>query len=285
MRLSQILVLLAALLCSPLSARETAGPSYREARAQSAEQLANRLLGASARLFTEVDRPPSDPRYYDHLEFASAPRSGGFEGICEADTIWVGLGKRNGDEREEEIATYVESLSTDKTFRILAEPSDLLDGDDADWGKLERHCKGQRPVLGEGRRFFTGMFKSRDLKSVDVYFAARSLALAILAAHDPAFSPKCIPDLVTPSNDPCADPRATVARLELSRLIVALIEPCSDLPATLCVDASFPMGESPIGEEQRVHVYVHTDAERTDPPSERIRLRQVSLAADTLGMH
>jgi hypothetical protein len=280
------LLLGAAVTCTPLMARESASPTLREARTQTAEELANRLLGASARLVSEVERPSDDPRYFDHLEFASAPRSSGFEGVCEAETFWVGLRKRNGLERaQNDTPTYVESLSTAKTFRIVAEPTDIASRRDPDWKTLERQCEEQRPVFAEERRFFTGMFKSRELKSVDAYFAARTVALAILAARDPSFRPECLPDTVSPTNDPCADPRATVARLDLSRLIVAAIEPCADLPETLCVDASFPMGETPAGDEQRVHVYIRTDSEKTDPPPDRIRLRDVSLAADTLGMH
>ena len=286
MKTNGALLLGAALACTPLLARDNAGPSFREAHTQTAEQLANRLLGASARLVSEVERPPDNPRYFDHLEFASAPRSSGFESLCEADTFWVGLRTRNGPEgAEEERPTYVESLSTAKAFRIIAEPAEIASKGEVDWERLRRQCAEQSPVFGDGRRFFTGMFKSRELKSVDAYFVARTVALAILAARDPSFLPGCLRDPVSPTNDPCADPRVTVARLDLSRVIVASIEPCPDLPATLCVDASFPIGETPLGEEQRVQVYVRTDAERTDPPPERIRLRNVSLVADTLRMH
>jgi hypothetical protein len=294
----RIVILIAGSIAAGAVAQAPArtGPSFREARTQSAEMLAGRLLGASGRLVSEVRRPDANQRYFSSLEFASAPRSAGFEGVCEADTFWVSLGtspRRTGPEIDR--PTYVTGLSNNFLFRIVGTAEELAsrgdpDTGDANWAKLKSACARAGPVLGgeQGRAadvfFFGGLADGREFRPVDAYFAARTLALALVRTRA-GLKPGCAGDPAEPSDDLCADPAAAVRGVDLGRLRYVGVESCKDRPGEKCVQALFDRGATIGWTQRRLVVEVATDARVTDPPPRELGIRSIRVTAETTDGH
>jgi hypothetical protein len=285
-------LILAVVAAQPASAGPGGeGPTFKQAMTQSVEELAHRLFGASSSLVAEMERPSAEygVRYFDSLEFASAPRSAGFAGLCEADTFWVGLERARGRDTLDG-PTKVTGLSTGKVFRIVGGPVDIAKRMDADWDSLRRQCARAGRVLWTDAdasgtdSFFGGRSEGRDLRPADASFAARAMALA-MTSSDAAAAPACSEDPAEPSGGFCADPRRVVRALHLDRVSYLMIEPCPDQPATKCIDVRFNRGGGRRWEERMMSVEIATDTLVIDPPPDTIAIRSVKIGAYTNNGH
>ena len=275
------------------------GPSYEEAMTLDVEELAYRLLGASASLVREVglpDRQLDAPGFY-FLEFAGAPDSAGFRGLCEADTIWVALEAMPGPEPESRRPTLVRVLVTGRLYKIVGEAGDLaatgivseaedLTGSrDADWARLKQRCEQAGPVLWTDRdghktdAFFRMISVGEGDRPEDAFFAVRALALAMVSEGSVPLS--CREDDQEPSANFCGNARRALQALKLDKVQFLNIMACPDRPATKCVGAQFDRGGGESGPKRVVSVIIQTDAQLIDPPPDRIVIRSVKLYAST----
>ena len=220
----------------PASAQVAESLTLDQARALSTGELARHLLGASGALAKESSVisgfPPftAADRLYG-VEFASAPRSAGFPGLCEADVYTVDLAPL-----ENAAGSVVRRVQVQKRYRVVGDLEPLPDmWNDAYGSRLDALCAGAAPVLARGHRFFAGgVRQSSDFWPTHASFAARALAKARAW-----IGPIGCTDERKPDAPLCAKPATLLRPLDSSTLGYFAIDPCKDAPLTYCVSATF----------------------------------------------
>jgi hypothetical protein len=216
--------------------------------------LSERVLGEVGSLYPEVQRPNLDgvPGGVGFsLEFASLPRSAGFPGLCEADTLTVYFWP-SGDDRRRDQTMRVQSIYASTTYRIVGDTTPLPGNWSEDYGRrLAALCAHSGPVLwtsvAGASHFVSGRYNgSNDFWAAHAYFAARALQKVTTGARSGALTASsCREDRGEPEAHFCADPRALLATLPLDRLTGFSIDPCEAGQPALCVTASFRREDDP----------------------------------------
>src|SRR3954466_298066 len=109
---------------SPLLAAEKKTVTRQEAQTLPASELADKMLGASAAPYSEVERPgePSGPfaGHYPELlslRFATDPHWSGLHGLCVADTVFLTLDRpSNIEQPHRNSAVVVKGISTAQAY-------------------------------------------------------------------------------------------------------------------------------------------------------------------------
>lgn len=261
--------------------------TLREAQALSPGDLATRVLGTLGSLYRETTISDGHSNFGDTgratIQFASAPRSSGFPGLCVADTMYVSfslVGDRRAGANRRLRPDGEEGPVTDHVYRIIGDTNDRRERSDGEERAQDAICAGARPVLGDWatKRFFSG----QRLGGAEAYLAARMLQTAIAEARrGPVSHLTCADDSpdVAPARA-CADPRAVLAGLSPDRLRYVGLDRCADNATHLCADLGF----APVAQQGDVttvlKVIVEVDVVRADPPPESFRILAVTIRKD-----
>lgn len=269
--------------------------TLREARTLPAHEVARRALGPAGAIYPEVRRPAEEEGAFHPegrwggltgLTFVSAPRSAGFQGLCEADILHVGFTPiRRPTAAAPDPPARPSRLSTDTFYRIVGDAQPRGEWSEAYEGRLERRCADSAPVFGDNLRdrgFFAGTgVGGGDFRAADASFAARALQQALELVDARRVRPDCTPDPDSPEEGLCNDPRRRMEGLEPSSLFRAEIERCSGGTGELCVRAYFVLPESTRSRLRQIVVTIETDATVIDPPPGTFGVRRVRLSGET----
>ena len=266
-----------------------------EARTLPAEQLAERLLGAAGKQYSEVERPSAEaegmfaaqyPQLL-YLRFASQPRFAGFEGLCEADTILIGLEAGDGEPAATNSDVSVRSVSTSRAFRFIGPQAAGHKASDVNWKREEERCQTSGPVFSEasptGSVFFFGRNEyTSELEAVHAMFAVRAMHIA----QERSLAVLAIPVLC--ENDPgerktplCSDPGATLRQLRLGDIAFVELRRCEDMATTYCTTLDFHREGSSALNQKTWRVHIATAADRIEQPPPSLTIRSVLLSAHT----
>lgn len=271
------------------------GPTLSEALHDPPLELARRVLGLSGEIYREVQRPflESVPSvsWLTNLTFATAPRSAGFPGLCEASTIFVSFRPEQNAPPDSDVRTIVNALQTGRLYKIVGDTTPLPDTWNDDYGRsIAERCAAAGPVLLQPNggvragHFFSGRFNgSSDFWPAHAYFAARALQKVTAAATSGALTTiPCEEDRDEPAAHFCAEPRSLLANLSLQRLNGFEIAPCRRGDAELCVSARFTRQSDSLDGQRMLAVEIRTDASHIDPPPSDFRILAVSISGFTI---
>lgn len=216
-----------------------------EARALSPEALAKRVLGVAGGLVQSAHVSAgrgmfANPYRLASIEFATAPRSAGLPGLCQADMYVVRFHPLGGEERQDlkaDLPSVPVDLDRTTRFRSVdAGPAPIAGWNDAYGKAMDVACAGTGPVLrADGTSPF---FVSLNDGQPDPRGIVTSGSLAVLkAAVRPV--PGVVPTCATSLPGQCA------------RQIVALVERapdevrqavCEKAPGRRCVEVRYDLG-------------------------------------------
>jgi hypothetical protein len=287
MNLSSSIALVAAVFGSTAFARESSGLTLQEALNLPAPVLSDRVLGAAGELYPELQRPylggvPGGQGFT--LEFATAPRSAGFPGLCEADTISVYFGSAEASSNNP--TAHVRSLVTGKVYRIVGDTTPINGGWNDEYGRtLAARCTASGPVLSAGgaelRRFFDGRYNSsNDFWAAHAYFGARALSKArgAAAAHTLSVT-ACREDTSHPEDHICADPLTLLRNLPMELFLGFEIAGCARDHSKLCVEANFARDRDSDG--RVIAITIRTNLSEIIGPPPEFEVRDVQIEAST----
>lgn len=250
----QGLVALAALLSVAFVAPGADAEPLTRQRAQTApiDAIAKEALAAVAPRFVEVSRPTysgmiASGKDLQGLRMATAPRGAGSPGLCEADVIWVNLGKNQAP------------IASSTAYKVVDKLAPLPDiWNDAYEARLERTCAAAGPVIPpeDGDMNRTTFFRVQgETPHAGAWMAARALELAIERAQRGQLDVICTREAATrvrpgsaesfdgrmeaEGRQGCAAPVAVLAGLDLSRLAAMDIVQCHSPTENLCLSAEF----------------------------------------------
>jgi hypothetical protein len=278
MKLASIIVAAALTLATQAVSAEPRGLSLQDAQTLPASALRERVLGAVGALYTEIERPsPTITRGRAFvLEFASAPRSAGYPGLCEADTIIVNFGP-SADRPATSIAN-VQSAYRGTVYRIVGDTAPQAGGwTDADSRMLTEQCSAAGPVLsqpGRAQRFFRGHYYAGGFWSTHAYFGARVLAMASSSASPPV---QCRDYIARPGDNVCDDPAALLRNPPMERFLGFRIDRCGPDATDLCVTADFSRGSSP--DSRSIAIRMRTSLSEPSYPPREFALREIRITA------
>ena len=252
-------------------------------------ELARRVLGVTGARYREVRRPylgGLPGRVGFNLRFATAPRSAGFPGLCQADTIDLYFSPPDS-ESSSGGGMRVHAVHTGALYRIVGDTAPLPGtGWNDEYGHtLDELCENAGPVFDDPNAdgpqpHFFGVNRG-EVSVVEAYFAARALELAVEGAASGALRRvACQEDLTTPEEGNCANPRSTLTNLPLNLVYGVEIEPCAEAARSLCVSAGFlRSGQGPRNRVLRVSI--RTNAVRVENPLHGLRVVSVGLENST----
>jgi hypothetical protein len=253
-------------------------------------ELAARVLGATGELYSEVRRPYLGglPGRSDFdLDFATAPRSAGFPGLCEADVVTAYF-RPSGNAPLPNGAMELNSLHASKLYRAVSDTAPVPGiGNDAHGRRLEGLCASAPPVLiaydptrPPQPHFFRlgGPFNSAAAAS----FASRVLQrLFETAASGTADGIACANDLTKPDRQDCPAALAEITHLAIDRVDGFQLSLCYDDPSRLCVEAGFSRpGDG--NQVRQLSIIIKTDARTGDPPPAAFRILGARVAHSTI---
>ena len=259
--------------------------SLGQAKTMSTSALAVRVLGMSGVKMREVELPEGRGFFPEHgltwLRFASAPRSAGFPGLCEADEIYISFEPTSSERMSDAAPMAVDHVSTWKSYRVVGPAGGAPGGWDLAYGrKLEKLCVSTVPVLGSGAGpgYFSGtLAHSGELGAVHASFAARALENAQRFTGEAA----CTPDRAIDHDTLCLNVKEEIARLIPSSLASVQIDRCEDQPQAYCLALIFRRSTDKGHEDQAIELKIRTDAVVLDPPPSTITIRGLAIDAYT----
>lgn len=259
--------------------------SLAQAKRMPTSALAVRVLGMSGVKMREVELPEERGLFPEHgltwLRFASAPRSAGFPGLCEADEIYISFEPAGSERTSNAAPMAVDHVSTWKSYRIVGLAGVAPGGWDQAYGrKLEKLCASTVPILGSrtGPGYFSGsLAHSGQLGAVHANFAARALENAQGFTGEAA----CTPDRVIDHDSLCLNAKGVIARLIPSSLASVQIDRCEDQPQAYCLALIFRRSTEKDDEDQAIELKIKTDAVVLDPPPSTITIRGLAIDAYT----
>ena len=283
--------------CSPLPAAEKKTVTRQEAQTFPAAELADKMLGASAAPYSEVERPgePSGPfaSHYPELQslrFATAPRWTGFYGLCTADTVFLTLIRPNDSERPHRNSpVIVQGMSTAQAYRFIGPVEPGRSSSASEESSQKAECRRAGPVFRPsgtqvGSRFFYGKNGyGGGLYPVHAYFAAWALETAQHAlAEGRNLALTCAEDPSEPKGRLCAEPSGSLRQLQSADISFVALERCTRDPSTFCVEITFSRPGSSEDEEKVWRIGLTTEASRLDPLPRTLEVRSGSMEAYTV---
>lgn len=222
--------------CAPLPPRIATDPARERALHAPVDQLVSEALAHAAPNFVEVERPtfsgmmgPNAP--LGGLQFATAGRSAGDPGLCEATVLWVNFGSSG------------EPLSTQTVYKVVGDLKPLPGmWNDAYGAKLERTCKqAGRVIATESADLGQELYFVAEIADGErVWPAARALQLALEEAKANPASVRCKPSQFPEASvNACTDPIAAINSLALARLLRVTMARCEDDRTQRCVSGEF----------------------------------------------
>jgi hypothetical protein len=286
-KLDSIIAAVVATFGSNAFASESSGLTLQEALNLPAPILSDRVLGAAGELYPEVQRPyfgGLPGRQGFALEFATAPRSAGFPGLCEADTISVYFGPAEASSNAQ--TAHVRSLLTGKVYRIVGDTTPIDGGWNDNYGRtLAARCAASGPVFSvrdtQLRRFFDGRYNSsNDFWAAHAYFGARALtkARSAAAAHTLSVT-ACREDSLHRNDHICADPLTLLHNLPMELFLGFDIARCAPEDSKLCVEASFARDRDSDG--RVIAITIRTNLSEIIGPPPEFKIREVQIEAST----
>jgi hypothetical protein len=281
---------------SPLLAAEKT-VTRQEAQTLPASELADRMLGASAAPYSEVERPgePSGPFAGDYpelqsLRFATSPRWSGLHGLCFADTVFLSLGRPNNIEQPHRNSpVVVQGISTAQVYRFIGPPERGRPSSASDDSAQKEECRRAGPVFHPpgtqlGSRFFYGQSDySYDLHAVHAYFAGWALETAQHAlAEGRNVAVTCAEDPSEPKGRLCAEPSSLIRQLQLTDISFVALERCKGDPSTFCAEITFTRPGGSEDKEKVWRIGLTTDATGLEPLPKTLEVRRVSMEAWTV---
>lgn len=283
---------------SPLGAAEKKTVTLQEAQTPPVSELADRMLGAAAAPYSEVERPGEPSAMFAGfypdlplLTFATRPRWSGFYGLCVADTVSLLLDRPSDVERPPRNSpVVVTGMSTAPAYRFIAPPERRRPSSSAEDSSQKRECEKAGPVFDPpGRpsrnRFFYGGkdYYTRGLHAFHAYFAGWALETARHAlAEDGDVALTCAEDPSEPKGRLCAEPSRSIRQLELADISSVALERCQGDPSTFCAKLSFRRPGGSIDTEKFWSITLTTDATRLDSLPQTLEVRRVSMEAGTM---
>jgi hypothetical protein len=262
-----------------------------EARTLPAEEVAQRILGAVGTLYTEVERPgsragllaPGDlPIGLTSLRLASAPRLSRFDGLCEANVVYVSFQTvRRASEEDPDPPARVRVMRTAMLYRIADPTGPDAAGTAAGDRPGADQCDASGPVLAgdaRTRRYFGGTaFGVSAFEPHHAAFAARALAQARSGVRAGSVRTDCRLDPGFGPGELCADPARLVDGLDTGPARSFDVDWCerARARARLCVTAHFRMPYSTSHSADEVTILIETDATAIDPWAQAIGIRSV----------
>jgi hypothetical protein len=245
-------------MLAPLGAAASAaqtGLTLQEALNLPSAELAERILGQVGQHYSEVERPylggvPGNPGF--SLEFASAPHSAGFPGLCQADILSVSFWPASPAAPPDEVR-QVHSINTSTRFKIVGDTTPLTVWSEAYERHLAELCDRSGPVFDRlsrrtnSSRFFGGEYaQSGTFWPAHAYFAVRALQKAMSAASAGSLAEISCPGETTAMTAiVCASPNRLLAGLNLARLNGFSISACREDAPQLCVEAGLSPNDNP----------------------------------------
>ncbi|MFL6844874.1 MAG: hypothetical protein ACJ8ER_08350 [Allosphingosinicella sp.] len=269
----------------------------QEAQTLPVSQLADRMLGASAAPYSEVERPgePSGP-FAGHdpelqsLRFATTPRWSGLYGLCFADTVFLTLVRPNDIEPPHRNSPMVvQGISTAQAYRFIGPPERGRPSSASDDSTQEEACRRAGPVFHPpgthfGARFFYGKNDyTDDLPAVHAYFAGWALETAQHAlAEGGSVALTCAEDPSEPKGRLCAEPSSLFRQLQLADVSFVALERCKGDPSTFCAEITFTRPGGTEDKEKVWRIGLTTDATRLQPLPKTLEVRRVAMEAWTV---
>lgn len=214
-----------------------------EARGLPPEALARRVLGASGSLVESAHVSAgmgmfANPYRLASIEFATAPRSAGFPGLCQADTFIVRFRPTDGEQGQDlkaDLPSSVVALERTTRFRrVDAGPVPANGWNDAYGKAMDAACAKTGSVLrADGSSPF---FVSLADGQVDARGAVASTSLSVLAG---AAKPGIVPTCQTRLPDPCERQVADLARRAPDEVRSAA---CETEPTRRCLEVRYDLG-------------------------------------------
>jgi hypothetical protein len=242
-----LLLALAVATAAQAGAPQPRGLSLREAQTLPAPVVTERVLGAMAALYTEVSRPAPEIRRGRGftIAFATTPRSGGYPGICYAETITVHFGP--AADSPPTVMAGVQSVYRGQVYRMVSEVAPPAHGrSDGCWRALEAECAASGPVLpqpGAVPYFHASYDRIGGFSAAHVYFGALVLAKATSLAESGTLPTiACRDDPFRPEDRICDDPSRLLRNLPMERFTGFTIDRCAPTGQILCVTARFLRG-------------------------------------------
>jgi hypothetical protein len=291
-----VLILLALAFPAKGTAAEKQTVTRLEARTLPAKQLADRLLGAAGKLYSEMERPSAQAEgmfaaqypQLTSLRFASQPRSAGYEGLCEIDTIFIELEAREGEPPAMNSDVSVRSIRTNSAFRFIGSQAAGHKGAEVDWKREEERCRTSKPVFSEasptGSVFFFGRNEyTSNLDAVHATFALRAMQIAQERSEAaPPIAVLCQNDPAERKTPLCSDAGATLRQLQPGDTAFAEVRRCEDVATTYCTTLTFHREGSSALQQKTWRVHIATAADRIEPPPPSLAIRSVLLSAHTI---
>lgn len=235
MRPAALLIILA--LPLTVSAAPIQVLNRESALTASVERLAVEALAQTAPKLVEVTRPTfsgmfGPGRELYGLRFASAPRSAGNPGLCEATTVWIRTSEDSPD-------YPTAPIETNTAYKVVGATKPLPDMWNDEYGAwLADRCESAGRVIETESGDFgqTTFFALSDGGANEAWFGANALEQVIAEAKRGRGTVAC-ESLDDPAD--CARPQSTLAGLDLGRLKSMEVGPCERRPALTCVSADF----------------------------------------------
>lgn len=280
---------------SPVPAAEKT-VTLREAQTLPVSELADRMLGASARPYSEVERPGEPSGMFNgfypdlgSLRFATRPRWSGFYGLCVADTVLLNLDRPSAIERPPRNSPeVVTEMSTGRAYRFIGPAEPGRPSSASEDSSQKQKCRSAGPVFhppgtrSRNRFFHGGNEYAYGLHPVHAYFAGwalQSAQHALAEGRDVALT--CAEDPSEREARLCAEPSDSIRQLKLADISFVALERCKGDPSTFCAEITFTR---PGGSEDKEKVWtigLATDATRLDPLPKTLEVRTVSMKATT----
>jgi hypothetical protein len=265
-----------------LAALAAAGPAdtltLREARSLSPAALSERVLGQLGRLYPEA-RPLDDGngRLFD-IEFASAPRSGGIDGVCIADRLMVHFAPVRAGDTSADPESHVTELAFTNAYRLVGEAEQFATGSQARDDAVMARCRQAGTVLDNGGPHYFILGPNYG----DASMIARAFTLVRRQAEQgPMTNLSCTENPNAPREHFCADPRAVVRGLDGNRLESAQIAPCGTDTRRLCAEMIFSRPDPRPGATREVVLTIQIDGTLGNPVPDTIGIHAAALALVT----
>lgn len=281
---------------SPLPAGEKT-VTRQEAQTLPSSELADRMLGASAAPYSEVERPgePSGmfAGFYPDLgwlRFATKPRWSGFYGLCVADTLSLSLDRvSNIEQPTRNSPVVVKGMSTGQAYRFISPAEHGRRSSASEDSSQKQRCERAGPVFQPPgtpfrNRFFYGKNEyTDDLHAVHAYFAGWALETAQHAlAEGRNVAVTCAEDPAEPKSRLCAEPSRLIRQLQLADISFVALERCKADPSTFCAEITFMRPRSSDSDQKIWRIGLTTDATSLEPLPKTLEVRRVSMEAWTV---
>ena len=261
-----LLALMAGIIGDAPPGRETL--TLREARTLSTEQLAGRVLGMSGQAMREAKVWPGAPVFdspsrLSSIEFTSGGGSAGWSDLCGATIIRVGFYPIDRDVPSPDPPSIAGSPDPHPVWSVLA-PSMRSTEDQAStdptakWTREQARCASLGSVL-TGRDkgvFFRARIEQRDMTALEMSF----LVSLLNSLDDPRAISRDRVNCRLAEPDACADPVASLARIDARRPAAVAVKRCGPLYANICVEAEYETTDRTLGEGRFTLVSVQTTA-------------------------